>query len=121
MALPIRTTVTPTAGFTLATPQELQQKALDRTDLTPGPFDVVGITLPQTQNDTSGLQTVTSGGFFHNVGGTLHLNLVQEVLISSALGPCAQHVVLQHEQGHVRDNEAVMPLMDQALRQDETF
>jgi peptidoglycan hydrolase-like protein with peptidoglycan-binding domain len=121
MALSIRTTITPTSGFTLAIPQDLQQKALDRTDTTPGPFDVVGITLPKIQNDTSGLQTVSEGGFFHTVGGTLHLNLVQEVFISNALSPCAQTVVMQHEAGHVKDNEALMPRMDQALRADEEF
>src|SRR5579862_8565651 len=121
MALFIQATITPTSGFTPALPETLKTKALERTEVDPGPFEVVGITLPRLQNDSSGLQTVSSGGFFHNVGGTLHLNLVQEVLISSALNPCAQHVVLQHEQGHVRDNEAVMGLMDHALRQDETF
>jgi len=105
----------------LATPAQLQQKALERTDVTPGNFEVVGITLPRTQNDTSGLQTVTSNGFFHTTGGVFHLNLVQEVFISTALSPCNQTVVLQHERGHVRDNENLMPRMDAALRADEQF
>jgi hypothetical protein len=121
MALIIQTTITPTAGFTPTSPAILKQKAAERADVDPGPFDVVGLTLPRTQNDTSGLQTVTSNGFFHTVGGTLHLSLVQEVFISSALNACAQTVVMQHERGHVQDNEAVMPLMDHALRQDEQF
>ncbi len=121
MALVIRTTVSPTSGFTAATPLELQQKALDTTDVKPGTFDVAGITIPKLQNDTSGLTTVSSGGFFHNTGGTLHLNLVQQVFISNALSPCAQTVVMQHETGHVRDNEGLMPRMDHALRADEQF
>jgi hypothetical protein len=121
MALTIRTTVTPTTGFTLASPESLQQKALERTDVQPGRFDVAGITLPKTQNDTSGLQTVTRGDFFHNVGGVLHLNLVQEVFISNVLSPCGQTVIMQHENGHVHDNEALMPQMDRALRADEEF
>lgn len=112
MALTIRTTVSPTAGYSLATPEQLKEKALDRTDVAPGNFEVVGITLPRTQNDTSGLQTVSNGGFFHTTGGVLHLNLVQEIFISNALSPCAQTVVLQHERGHVRDNENLMPRLD---------
>jgi peptidoglycan hydrolase-like protein with peptidoglycan-binding domain len=121
VSLTIVTTITPTSGFTQSDPQNLRQLALARTNINPGPFDVVGITLPRLQNDTSGLQTVTANGFFHTVGGVLRLNLVQEVVISNALSPCQQTVVLQHERGHVRDNEAIMPLMDHALRQDEEF
>ena len=115
MSLTIVPAISPTNGFTLSNPQTLRQFAFARTNIDPGPFDVVGITLPRLKNDTSGLQTVTANGFFHNVGGVLRLNLVQEVVISDAISPCQQTVVLQHERGHVRDNEAIMPLMDHAL------
>ncbi len=121
MALTITTSVTPTTGYTLASPTDLKAAAVARTDVDPGPFDVVGITLPRLKNDTSGLVTVTEGDFFHNAGGVLRLTLVQEVLISSSLSLCAQTVVMQHERGHVRDNEAIMPQMDAALRKDEEF
>jgi len=59
--------------------------------------------------------------FFHTTGGVLHLNLVQDVFISTALSPCNQTVGLQNERGHVRDNENLMPRMDAALRADEQF
>jgi murein L,D-transpeptidase YcbB/YkuD len=121
MAISITTSVTPTLAFRRATPQELKQAADDRADLRPGLFEVVGITVPRVQNDTSRLQTETQNGFIRTTGGTLNLNLVQEVLISNALSPCAQTVVFQHERGHVHDNENVMPQMDRALRADEVF
>ena len=90
MALTITTAITPTRGYALATPTDLKAAALARTDVDPGPFDVVGVTLPKLRNDTSGLLTVTENGFFHNVGGVLRLTLVQEVLISNALSLCAK-------------------------------
>jgi peptidoglycan hydrolase-like protein with peptidoglycan-binding domain len=121
MALTIQATVTPTGSPTLTTPQILQQKAFEFTDVRPGPFDVLGITLPRLKGDVTGLQFVGDAQFFHVAGGTLRLNLVQEVLIANTLSQCNQTVVMQHERGHVQDNEQLMPQMDRALRADEQF
>ncbi len=41
--------------------------------------------------------------------------------MSNGLGPCARTVWLQHEQKHVRDNEALMGRMDRELRADQEF
>jgi hypothetical protein len=95
--------------------------ALSRGDREPGKFDAVAITLPKIQGDPAGLDFQSDGQFFHVAGGTLRLVLVQEVHVSNALTLCEQTVWLQHERGHVRDNEAIMPRMDQALRADEQF
>jgi peptidoglycan hydrolase-like protein with peptidoglycan-binding domain len=121
MALIITTTTIPVLSFRRASPQELSQAADERAEIRPGPFEVVGITLPRIQNNTSGLETETTNGMVRNTGGTLRLNLIQDVLISSALSPCAQNVIFQHEKGHVRDNELIMPKMDHELRADEVF
>ncbi len=49
------------------------------------------------------------------------LTLRQTVYLSRGLSLCARNVWLQHEQGHVRDNERLMPRMDRELRADAQF
>ena len=49
------------------------------------------------------------------------LTLRQEMWISNTLSTCARQKWIGHENGHVRDNQAVMPRMEAAIRANATL
>lgn len=91
----------------------------------PAGTSMVAITIPKIFSDLSGLRFQRrpgpSGPEFIFDTGTLKLSLRQEIHILEGLGPCARTVWLQHEQKHVRDNQALIARMEAELRKDQEF
>jgi hypothetical protein len=86
----------------------------------------IAITKPKLHTETNQLnfETMTNkkdGTQFRFKAGTLPLTLSQEILISDALSECAKKIWLEHEQGHVTDNEAVLTGIEAELRKDADF
>jgi hypothetical protein len=75
--------------------------------------------------------TISELGFDYGTGrnrgkirftsGTITLNLVQEVVMSSDLTECAQRCWMQHENRHVADNRTVLAGLAAELGRDRTF
>jgi hypothetical protein len=86
----------------------------------------IAITKPSLHMETKQLdfETVTNrkdGTKYRFKAGTLPLTLSQQILISDALPECAKKIWLEHEQGHVTDNDAVLTKMEGELRKDKEF
>ncbi|HEY2017917.1 MAG TPA: peptidoglycan-binding domain-containing protein [Bryobacteraceae bacterium] len=91
----------------------------------PAGTSMVAITTPKIFSDLGDLRfrkrPGPNGVEFIFDTGMLKLNLRQQIHILDGLGPCARTVWLQHEQKHVRDNQALMARMEPELRKDQEF
>jgi hypothetical protein len=124
MALTFKTTANKVPDAKSVPVKEIQDAAAAQGN--PFASRAIAITKPTLHMETKQLdfETVTNkkdGTMYRFKAGTLPLTLSQEILISDALKECARKIWLEHEQGHVADNEAVLAKMEAELRKDKDF
>jgi len=123
MPLTIQTSITPTGAPLIEDASVIEDLAAEKGSTNPTGGTVIAITIPKILSDQTGLQYYTrnhDSEFMFNTG-TLRLTLRQQIHMSRGLSLCARMIWLQHEQKHVRDNEAIMARIDAELRKDQEF
>jgi hypothetical protein len=123
MALTVKTSSNPVPAAKVVPVKEV----IDAATAQGSPFaaKAIAITKPSLHFETKQLNFETlsnkSGTQFRFKTGTLPLTLSQEILIADTLSECARKIWLEHEQGHVGDNDAVLGQMEAELRKDTSF
>lgn len=123
MPLTVQTSITSPAAPVFEDASVIEGLARAQGSVIPTGGTVIAITIPIISSDQTGLQYYTRNHnteFIFNTG-TLRLTLRQQIHMSRGLSLCARTIWLQHEQKHIRDNEALMARIDAELRRDQEF